>query len=156
MQFPYTVFSLAKGDERFRLAATSIDEGTEATKPYGILSACFSVELSIPGIQAQFSADVTLNSLFSFYRQLARCYDALAGEALLESYTASTGTMMEVCFDASNGHVEIEGLFGIRGTKSKVGFGWTLDQTHIKPQLSVLKHFFDELAAIQGFYDFPY
>ena len=156
MQFPYTVFSLGEGEKFFSLVARSIDEGTIATKPYGILGACFGIRLVVPGIRACFPIDLTLKSLFDFSCQLAHCYNCLEGEAMMISDDSSVGTIMKVSFDAKTGHVAIEGRLSMQGTNSKVSFEWKTDQSYMKPRVAVLQRFIDELADVQGFYDFPY
>ena len=41
-------------------------------------------------------------------------------------------------------------------TKNKVEFSLECDQTYIEPNIKAQKALFNELAKIQGFYDFPY
>ena len=155
MDFPYTLLSFEKHGESFVLFADSIDEGTAATKQYGIVSAVFRASLDVDGIKANIICDFTLKNLFDFYNQLADCYNKVIGHAVLEDYVKEK-TMLRIGFLPRTGHVCIEGKFTKYGSQNMVGFSFTTDQAYIKPMVSSLRCFFDELAQIQGFYDFQF
>jgi len=156
LNFPYQLITFESQGEHFHLFADSIDEGTAATKQYGILNASFRAYLEVSGISANISCDFTLGNLYDFYKQLKECCEKVTGDAILQDYASSKKTMFKVSFLDKTGHVDIDGMFVHYGTKNMVGFAFQTDQTYISPILHSLKCFFDALAKIQGFYDFPY
>ena len=155
MEFPYTLIDFEKHGESFSLFAEGIDEGTAATKAYGIVRADFSISLDVDGINASFNCDFTLGNLFDFYKQLRDCYEKVSSEAVLEDY-GQKNTMLRIDFLDRSGHVCIKGTFTKFATQNFIGFTFTTDQTYIKAMVNSLKRFFDELAEIQGFYDFQF
>jgi len=154
LEFPYTLIDFEK-KEGFTLLVASIDVPTDGiAKPYGIARADFKAAFDVPGISANIHCDFTVGNLFSFYTQLQKCYNEVDGMAILEDYSCKR-TMLSIGFKAYTGHVAIDGKFTIPdGMVNLIGFGFETDQTYIMPIVNNLKRFFDELAEIQGFYDF--
>jgi len=154
MEFPYTLIDFEK-EEGFILFVDSIDiPTTDIAKQYGISRVDFRVIFDVPGVNANIHCDFTVGNLFTFYNQLIKCYNEVNGVATLEDYSCER-TVLSIDFTARTGHVAIDGKIGIPGGMvNLIGFGFETDQTYIKPIIDTLKRFFDELAEIQGFYDF--
>ena len=153
MKFPYTLIDFEE-KEGFTLLVASIDVPTDGiAKQYGINRADFRAIFDVPAVSANIHCDFTVGNLFKFYTQLLKCYNEVDGVATLEDYS-SERTMLSIDF-ARTGHVTIDGKFATPdGMVNLIGFGFETDQTYIKPIIKNLKHFFNELAEIQGFFDF--
>ena len=154
MEFPYALIDFEE-KEGFTLLVASIDVPTDGiAKQYGVNRADFRAIFDVPGISANVHCDFTVGNLFKFYTQLIKCYNEVDGVAILEDYS-SKRTMLSIDFNGGTGHVAIDGKFAtLGGMVNMIGFGFETDQTYIKPIVNKLKRFFDELAEIQGFYDF--
>ena len=154
MEFPYILIDFEE-EEGFTLLVASIDVPTTSmSMQYGIHRADFRAVFDVPAISANIHCYFTVGNLFKFYTQLIKCYNEVNGVAILEDYS-SQRTMLSMYFNACTGHVAIDGKFATPGGMvNLIGFGFETDQTYIKPIINKLKRFFDELAKIQGFYDF--
>jgi len=153
LEFPYILIDFEE-KEGFVLYVAGIDVPTTSmAMQYGIHRADFRAVFEVPGVSANIHCDFTVGNLFKFYTRLVKCYNEVAGMAILEDYSCER-TMLSIDF-ARTGHVAIDGKFAIPGGMvNLIGFGFETDQTYIRHIVNKLKRFFDELAEIQGFYDF--
>ena len=155
MELPYCVFDISNNDGSFKLLIDSIYEGTSETYKKITVSADFSIQLVIDGINANMECFLTVGNLYEFFTELNNCYDNLKGTAMLKYYSPGY-TNIFIDFNARGGckvHGEIAAGTGLR---SGVKFSIECDQTYIKPNLRKLKLLFDDFAKIQGSYDFHY
>ena len=155
MELPHNVFELCTSEGNLKLLMTAVDEGSPESLKRGGVTADFRIEIDISGITADLKCFISIGNLFCFYCDLLKCYENLRGEAILKDYSEK---LTIIVFDFSiTGSCEIYGCVHSNSfSKNKVEFGLVCDQTYILPILSSLKHLFDELAKIQGYYDFPY
>ena len=155
MELPYCVFDVSSQTGKFVLSITSVDMGAHETLERGGLTADFNAKIEVKGITADIKCWLTIGNLYSFYSELQNCYSTLVGTAVLRYYSEDL-TNISVDFSRT-GLCEIYGVVKDSAySKNGVMFGVECDQTYITPNIKKLKMLFDELAIVQGFFDFQY
>jgi len=155
MELPYNAFEICTSEGNLKLLMTAVYEGSPESLKRGGVNADFRIEIDINGITADLKCYISVGNLYSFYNDLLKCYENLRGEAVLKDYSEKL-TIIVFAFSITGG-CEIYGcVHSDSYSKNKVEFGLECDQTYILPILYSLKRLFDELAKIQGYYDFPY
>jgi hypothetical protein len=158
MELPYCAIDISTHNGKLKLFVTDIDEGTEESRKRGGISADFNIQVSVPGINADFRCWVTLGYLYKFYMALRDCYNNLCGTAVLTYYSKDL-TNISIDFNA-RGHCYVYGSASYKNnwalSDNRIEFGFECDQTYIEPNIKTLGTLFNELAAIQGSYEFLY
>ena len=155
MELPYCVFDISTNDGKIKLLLTNIDKGTLETVKMGGLIADFNIQIVVYGINADFKCWITIGNLYDFYIKLQECYKNLYGTAVLK-YHDEELTRISVDFQ-NTGKCTVYGYAQTKSyKKNKIEFCIECDQTYIEPNIRMLKILFDELAVIQGFYEFLY
>ena len=152
---PYCVFDISAIDGRVKLLLAAIDKGTPESIKMGGITADFNIQVAIDGINADFECFITTGNLYKFYKELQECYNNLNGTAVLK-YHSEKLTRISVDFK-NTGKCTIYGYAQTNSYKrNRIEFCIECDQTYIEPNIKMMEILFDELAALQGFYEFPY
>jgi len=155
MELPYCVFDVAYNKDIIKLSITTIDKGNPKTLKMGGLTANFSIQIEVDGITANIKCWLTVGNLFAFFTELQNCYNNLDGSAVLKYYSEDL-TNISVSFSRT-GQCKICGIVKSSAfSENGVIFDIRCDQTFISPNIKKLKLLFDELAIMQGFYEFDY
>jgi len=155
MELPYCVFDISNNGDIIKLSIISIDEGTPESLERGGITADFNVRIAVDGITADIKCWLTLGNLYIFFTELQNCYNALEGSAILKYYSEDL-TNISVDFNRI-GRCVIHGNVKTSSySNNGMMFGIECDQTDIKLNINKLKMLFEELAIIQGFYEFQY
>lgn len=155
MDFPYCAIDISPESGKFKIFTTAIDKGTPESLKRGGVTADFNVKIFTDGIHADFKCGISIGNLYSFYTELQECYHSLKGTATLKDYSGKR-TNVSVDFNPT-GYCVVHG-FVQNGSYSenRISFSMECDQTYICSTVKKLAMLFDELATIQGFYEFPY
>lgn len=155
MDLPFCVIDISTEQGKIKLLATDIDRGTPETLKRGGLTVTFSIQIAVDGINADFDCSISLGNLYTFYVDLRKCHNDVNGIAILKDYSERL-TNISFCFNHM-GQCGVSG-FAQNGaySKNKIEFSIQCDKIFIDQSIKSLKVLFDELAEIQGFYEFPY
>lgn len=155
MELPYYAIDISVSEGKLNLLVTAIDEGSPVSRKLGGITADFKIKLDVGNIVADFKCWISIGNLYAFYIDLQKCYENLQGVAILKDYSE---TLTNISFSFYEcGKVDIHGYAKDGAyTRNRIEFGIKCDQTYISPLLKSLNLLFDELAIMQGYYDFPY
>ena len=155
MEIPCNIIEICTNEGAFVLSIIAIDEGTPESIRRGGITADFNIQIRVDGINADFKCLLSVGNLFAFYSELQEKYRYLSGKAVLKDCSER---LTNVIFDFhKTGGCRIYGhAYSSAYSGNKIEFSLDCDQTYISPVICSLKLFFDELAELQGYYDFLY